>query len=98
MKSLRFAILASLLALLAPTANAIECHDARVTNAIKLAAGRMPNPGECNLANYRVLPGHTQFESVVKEALLAIQKEPANGRLPSQKLGRLPDVIKKTVN
>lgn len=82
-----------LVLLSAATANAFVCHDERVTQAIERAAGRMPKPGECNLAIYRVPPGHPGFDLAVKEALLALDKKTANGRLTTQKLGRLPEIV-----
>ena len=82
-----------LVALSASTANALVCHDERVTKAIERTTGRVPKPGECNLAIYRVAPGHPEFDLAVKEALLVLEKTQASGRLSTQKLGRLPAIV-----
>ena len=93
MNNFKLVASAMLLSLSASTANAVECHDGRVTQAIERAAGRTPKPGECNLAIYRVPPGHLEFDLAVKEALVVLEKKPVNGRLATQKLGRLPEIV-----
>ena len=92
MHNFKLAASAMLLSLSASAANAVECHDGRVTQAIERATGRTPKLGECNLAIYRVPPGHLEFDLAVKEALAVLEKKPVNGRLTTQKLGRLPEI------
>lgn len=77
MKCLILVALALLVSFTAPPANAVVCFDERVTKAIERAAGRMPNPRECNLATYRVPPGHSEFDLAVREALHILEKKPA---------------------
>ena len=78
---------------MATTANAIECMDTRITVAIKQIAGRAPKPVECNLAIYRVPPGHLEFDLAVKEALAILEKKTVNGLLTTQELWRLPEIV-----
>lgn len=70
----------------------LQCHDPKLTGAIRQAVGRAPRPGECNPGNYRMRPDHPGFVAEVREVLVRMDRCRAANDIATQKLWLVPQI------